>query len=498
MIPDLETISPPSRRQFLTGAATALAVAAVPAKALVMPQSISAREIGIVADGRRDNARAIEGALARLSRGGGTLRLPAARAPYMTGQVRIPSNVTLVIERGAVLRPVRGTAAVLRVTRASNVAIEGGGKIDGQGHASSAIVLEGARAVKIRNLEVVGLGRDRVGRGNDGIYVGAAGAEPSRDVSIDNVTIPAAGRNGISIVAAIGCSVTRCDLSGAGRFSAPGAGIDVEANHFNKTGRIRIENNRVHGNAGVGIGVIFGEDVVIARNEVFNNGKQGILTGAGGAQFVDGVARRDIDLLTLRGFEGRRGHLRVGGWRALAVGTPIAFRVARGARLPSELRRQTRWFVFDKPADGIIRISADGATPLAAFGSGGGDIQLVALARGQASNIRITGNRVYGNSTKGGGAEEEIGVSTSLDVSVADNVIEARGNNHGIKLVYSKDVTVRNNTISGRGGPRSFAVTMAGSSFVTMSGNEARGYGANCIRSGNMMRSNIGSAISCG
>lgn len=71
------------------------------------------------------------------SQGGGTLRFPPG--VYLSGTIELKSNVTLLFERGAVLLgsdkiedyPAK---CLIWAENAENIAIEGGGTIDGQGH----------------------------------------------------------------------------------------------------------------------------------------------------------------------------------------------------------------------------------------------------------------------------------------------------------------------------------------------------------------------------
>lgn len=135
--------------------------------------SVSAETINILkAGGRNDgeflNTKAIEKAIDRLSsQGGGTLYFPAGT--YLTGPITLKSNITLYIETGAVLSfsdnfdlympyvETRYEGVVMKsfhpliyAYEAENIAIRGGGTLDGNGKAwwEAGWAIEGAVAKK--------------------------------------------------------------------------------------------------------------------------------------------------------------------------------------------------------------------------------------------------------------------------------------------------------------------------------------------------------------
>jgi len=110
---------------------------------------IEAREAGVIGDGTTLNTDTIQKAIDGCSAtGGGVIRFPAGR--YLTGTIRIKSNVTLRLEKDATLLGsteardyrnldpfVDGSGnplghALIVAMDAENVGIEGKGTVDGQ------------------------------------------------------------------------------------------------------------------------------------------------------------------------------------------------------------------------------------------------------------------------------------------------------------------------------------------------------------------------------
>lgn len=98
---------------------------------------------GAVADGKTDNAAAIQKAIASaVAAGGGVVKIPAADQPYFSGPITLASGINLEIETGAVLQmlpygkyPLRGNSYpnFINGSNLHDVAITGGGRIEGGG-----------------------------------------------------------------------------------------------------------------------------------------------------------------------------------------------------------------------------------------------------------------------------------------------------------------------------------------------------------------------------
>lgn len=94
---------------------------------------------GAVADGTKDNAPSIQAAINAAGKAGcGTVVIPAAAKPYACGPLELASNVSLLVDAGAVLQmlPYKqypATVDFITIRNLHDVKILGKGSIDGQG-----------------------------------------------------------------------------------------------------------------------------------------------------------------------------------------------------------------------------------------------------------------------------------------------------------------------------------------------------------------------------
>jgi hypothetical protein len=142
-----QLMSPLKKTIFKLLGAISLLFAALPV--LAIDKIDDATKTGVIGDGTTLNTAGIQKAIDNCSAGAGcTLRFPAGR--YLTGTIRIKSNVTFRLEDGAALLGSTETAdyrnldlfingsgnpmgpALIVAVDASNVGIEGKGTIDGQ------------------------------------------------------------------------------------------------------------------------------------------------------------------------------------------------------------------------------------------------------------------------------------------------------------------------------------------------------------------------------
>lgn len=118
-----------------------------------LAERVDMKQAGAVTDGTTVNTRLINSTIERLAgEGGGTLFFPAGR--YLTGPIRLKSNITLELEAGATLLfstnfddylpfvEVRHEGVMMKsfcpliyATDAENITIKGEGTLDGQGKA---------------------------------------------------------------------------------------------------------------------------------------------------------------------------------------------------------------------------------------------------------------------------------------------------------------------------------------------------------------------------
>lgn len=118
-----------------------------------LAERVDMKQAGAVTDGTTVNTRLINSTIERLAgEGGGTLFFPAGR--YLTGPIRLKSNITLELEAGATLLfstnfddylpfvEVRHEGVMMKsfcpliyATDAENITIKGEGALDGQGKA---------------------------------------------------------------------------------------------------------------------------------------------------------------------------------------------------------------------------------------------------------------------------------------------------------------------------------------------------------------------------
>ena len=141
----------PAAGRALVACLFAVCVRADPTLPTIPSAVFKVTAYGAVGDGTTDNTAAIQNAIrAAQPAGGGTVELPAATAPYLCGPITVGSNINLQIDAGATLQllpygggtnapgtyPLSGTAYTnfLSIT-GNNVALTGGGTIEGQGAA---------------------------------------------------------------------------------------------------------------------------------------------------------------------------------------------------------------------------------------------------------------------------------------------------------------------------------------------------------------------------
>ncbi len=235
-----------------------------------LEQFLDVKEAGAKGDGRTDDTAAIQRALKARQN-----VLISAGTYIITSPLNVYDHQYLIVGKGATLKA-RGPLkmkAMIEVYRAHNVTIEGPGTLDGnkanepKAGRLGVRVGTGSRWVTVKGLTCRNMPDAEVlGREGDGIYVGGEPPIP-QDISIIGNTCDANDRQGISLV---NCQRVRIvgntftNTSG----TAPGFGIDIEANHANDVMTdILVSRNTITGNQGFGIGVGTGVKIksIVAR-----------------------------------------------------------------------------------------------------------------------------------------------------------------------------------------------------------------------------------------
>ena len=122
------------------------------AEALAKVGTYNVRHFGAVADGKSNDADAINQAIAACNAaGGGTVFVPSG--VYATSSIYLKSDVTLALDAGATFKALSdANAALLAGENLENVNIYGPGALNGKGN--NGITLRHCKNVKIRNLNV--------------------------------------------------------------------------------------------------------------------------------------------------------------------------------------------------------------------------------------------------------------------------------------------------------------------------------------------------------
>ena len=174
-----------------TGRTRLETLAELTAEALAEVGTYNVRHFGAVADGKSNDAGAINEAITAChAAGGGTVFVPSG--VYATGSIHLKSSVTLAVDAGAVLQFSFPDAGLLIGENLENVKIYGPGTLDGTG--STCIVLKNCKDVEIRNLNVYRGGDAAVlSEGCDGLLIDNTNIQTDSDginfSECDNVTV---------------------------------------------------------------------------------------------------------------------------------------------------------------------------------------------------------------------------------------------------------------------------------------------------------------------
>jgi hypothetical protein len=208
---------------------------------------------GLVGDGRTDNTLRVR---ELLSGPGRTVIIPAG--DYVTGSFSIASDVTLILERGVILRDSGrlGLNERLMNVLGKNVHVIGYGarllsdrRAYTSGEQRHGVFIFGAESVTVEGLE-------SDGHGGDGFYIGGPTGHPASGIRIINCLATNNRRQGLSITNASGVLVQSSSLIDTAG-TAPQAGVDLEPNSpSDHMDGIRLIDVRTANNVGGGILVV--------------------------------------------------------------------------------------------------------------------------------------------------------------------------------------------------------------------------------------------------
>lgn len=297
---------------------------------------------------------------------GGDITIPVGN--YVTEFVRPRSGSVITIEPGTTFTRASSPFPVLELKNVEDVHIAANGAtFDGrQGAALSShtVSMLGARRCSLADPYVLGTKGAK-----DGVYLGLGDSE-CYDSHIIGGSIDGAGRNGLSFIAAIRCSLDGTEVFGTQ--GAPGAGVVVEANNHSYLNiENTIANGHFHHNAGAGALVSFGDRTTI-KGILSEHNKRGVQASSGGATRKVGVYRNNVDVMGVVSFDPATGLIKVGGrLDLLRVGSVVSFVPRNGASLPAPLKSQL-YTVTSHGPDNEIRVgSAVDYQEFTSFKSGG-------------------------------------------------------------------------------------------------------------------------------
>ena len=193
-------------------------LAGLTAEALAEVGTYNVRHFDVVADGKSNDADAINDAITACNAaGGGTVFVPSG--VYATGTIHLKSNVTLALDAGAVLKfsSADADSSLLIGENLENTKIYGPGTLDGTG--SACITLKRCKNVEIRNLNVY--------RGGDFAIL----TEGCDGLLIDNTNIRT-NSNGLNLSECHSVTVSDCRINAVHReYGRPvGGGEAIKVN----------------------------------------------------------------------------------------------------------------------------------------------------------------------------------------------------------------------------------------------------------------------------
>ena len=198
-----------------TGRTREETLAGLTQEALAKVGTYNVRHFGAVADGKSNDADAINQAITTCNAaGGGTVFVPSG--VYATDSIHLKSNVTLALDAGTTLKTLTdANAALLIGENLENVNVYGPGTLNGR--SNNGITLQHCQNVEIRNLNVQNGGDSAI------LATGCA------DVLIDNVNIRT-DQDGLNLSECRNVAVSDCRIDAVQRASGRpvGGGLAIK------------------------------------------------------------------------------------------------------------------------------------------------------------------------------------------------------------------------------------------------------------------------------
>lgn len=260
-------------------------------------KAVNVRAFGALGDGKTDDTKAFEDAIAHLGKSGGLVDVPAGI--YMidaTRSINLKDNINLTLARDTHLKAIPNKSSsfsILTVKNAINVGISGGNLVGERdqhmgnaGEWGMGLTIRNSTDVVVKNI----ISRDNWG---DGFYVGDASA----NIEFCSVEASRNRRQGMSITSGKNIRIEKSVFKNT--FGAkPQAGLDIEPNENQSVQRVHIQDSEFSGNFGAGLVSYVAPKnkntqatEILIENNTFRNNKSGggIIFNSYGVRFVNNV-----------------------------------------------------------------------------------------------------------------------------------------------------------------------------------------------------------------